>query len=257
MISLSLLPYIVFVSVVIAEIFSPRNPDSTSNAKRWVASASFYVISLIVGRAFFILVAAIGISVFDSDSHESNVAVAFITVVGTILLFDFVDYLKHRLYHGVPVLWRIHQVHHNDPKLDFSTAFRFHPIEMLVSISVDIILIVSFNIPSYALAIYGGLAYFSGLVTHSNTALFNSVDRLLRAIWVTPNMHHIHHSTNTEHYNKNFGVILSFWDRLFNSYCTLSSKDISVIEYGVIGQTGRNELNIGQLILLPFKAKSL
>jgi len=255
MISLSLLPYIVFVAVIISEICLPRNQDSIPNSKRWFANAAFYVLNFLGARALYLLFGAIGMSVFDSVSSESDFTVAFITVICSILLFDCVDYLKHRLYHTVPVLWKIHQVHHSDTKLDFSTEFRFHPIEMLIAVSVDIVLIISFDVPSYAIAVYGGSAYIFGLIAHSNTTLFNPVDRFIRTIVVTPNMHHIHHSTNTEHYNKNFGVLLSFWDRLFSSYCSLSGKDLSALEYGVSGQAGPSDLNIGQLLLLPFKAK--
>ena len=255
MVSLSLLPYIVLVAIVISEIFLPRDPDSASDAKRWFVNAILYVFNLFGMRAFFFLFAAIGISIFGSASRESDFPVAFVTIIFSLLLFDFVGYFTHRLYHSIPALWKIHQIHHSDTRLDFSTAVRFHPLEVLISSSVDTLLIVGFNIPAYALAVHGGLAFFFGVVAHSNTTLFNPVDHLVRTIFVTPNMHRVHHSTNPEHYNNNFGIILSFWDRLFSSYRVLSYKVLSGLAYGVSDQKGANELNLWQLLLLPFKSK--
>jgi len=256
MISLSLLPYIVFVAVIISEIFLPQASDTTSDSRRWLVNAVLYVFNFLGARALFLLLTAIGLSAMGSVTDESSFMVASITIISSILLFDFGGYFVHRLYHSIPVLWKIHQIHHSDTKLDFSTGFRFHPLEMVITVSIDIILIVSFDIPAYAVAVHGSLIYMSGVIVHSNTTLFNSVDRVLRAIVVTPNMHHIHHSTDSGHYNKNFGVLLSFWDRLFGSYCALPGKEILALEYGVSGQTGPDVLKLPQLLLLPFKNKA-
>lgn len=256
MISLSLLPYVVFVAVVISEIFLPQNLDSMSDLRRWFVNSVLYVLGGLSVRAFLLFLTAVGVSVFGSAASENSSSVVFVTVIFTIILFDFVGYLQHAIYHAIPALWKFHQIHHSDIRLDFSTAIRFHPVEVLITVSIDAILIVSFEIPSYAIAVHGVLITISGIIVHSNTRLFDPVDRLFRTVVVTPNMHRIHHSTNTEHYNKNFGVVLSFWDRLFNSYLALPRKDLLELEYGVSSQVEASDLTVRRLLLLPFKAKT-
>ncbi len=136
----------------------------------------------------------------------------------TLLAFDLLLYGQHRLMHKVPFLWRLHSPHHADPDIDASTALRFHPLEILLSMVFKIILAALLAPPAAAIILFEVLLNGGALFSHANAALPPKYDYCLRWIFVTPSMHHIHHSQDGREMNRNYGFLLSCWDRLFASY---------------------------------------
>jgi sterol desaturase/sphingolipid hydroxylase (fatty acid hydroxylase superfamily) len=135
----------------------------------------------------------------------------------TLLVFDFVIYWQHRIFHWGP-LWLLHAVHHSDTDFDLSTGVRFHPFEILLSMILKMLLAVALGAPAEAILVYEIILSGMALFTHADLRLPERIDRVLRWLIVTPNMHRIHHSTRRFETDSNYGNALSIWDRLCRSY---------------------------------------
>jgi len=140
-----------------------------------------------------------------------EIALAFVAL-------DLVMYLQHRLYHWLPLLWRLHRVHHTDIDFDLSTGIRFHPGEMLFSFAIKAAAVVVLGAAPVAVLCFELVLSSSSLFTHANLTLPARLDGALRRIIVTPDMHRIHHCVSPDEHNRNFGFFLSWWDHLLGSY---------------------------------------
>ena len=143
-------------------------------------------------------------------------------VIATVLLYSLATYWIHRFSHGVPLLWRLHHVHHADTQIDLSTGFRNHPGELVLAILLLSLTVVVLGLSPVILISYQIIAAGFALWSHADFALPQSLDRILRVIIVTPGMHHVHHSAMQAQTDSNFGEVFSFWDRLFGSYCYMT-----------------------------------
>jgi sterol desaturase/sphingolipid hydroxylase (fatty acid hydroxylase superfamily) len=169
----------------------------------------------------------------------------------TLLVLDFALYLQHVLFHALPVLWRLHRMHHADLDVDATTGLRFHPLEILLSLGLKAALIVLLGAVPWAVVAFEALLNAASVFNHGNVALPEHHDRWLRWIVVTPDMHRVHHSTRVIETNSNFGFSVSWWDRLCGTYRAQPmlgqvGMDIGLSEY-------RTPLHLGQLLLLPFR----
>ena len=138
-------------------------------------------------------------------------------IVG-IAFLDFVIWGQHLVTHKVPVLWRIHRVHHTDEDLDASSAIRFHPVEIVLSIFVKSAAVVLIGAPAVVVVVFEALVNASALFNHANFKLPAALDRIIRLVFVTPDMHRVHHSVYNHETDSNYGFALSIWDRLFRTY---------------------------------------
>ncbi len=172
-----------------------------------------------------------------------------IKAILAFLIFDAWTYFWHRINHVIPFLWRFHRVHHNDPAMDVSTALRFHPIEILLSAIINLGIIAAFGIRLEHLIVYKLIFHTNVFFHHSNVAISDSVDKMLRYIIVTPNMHKVHHSCKQEETDSNFASILSWWDRLFGSYC---ERDPKSIIFGLDSYMEERWQTVKGLFKLPF-----
>ena len=146
----------------------------------------------------------------------------FIQIILGVLSLDLVIYAQHRMFHRVPLLWRIHRVHHVDQELDVTTGVRFHPLELIISMGIKLMAIVFFGVPVLAVFIFEVLLNFCSLFTHTNIRLSPKVDKVLRTVVVTPPMHRVHHSDIPMETQSNFGFCFSFWDKLLSTYHRVS-----------------------------------
>lgn len=169
------------------------------------------------------------------------------------ILFDAWLYVWHRLNHVLPFFWRFHQVHHSDLEMDFSTALRFHPGEILFSSIVNIAVFAILGISIEYLVIYKIVFNINVLWHHSNVALSEKWDRLLRAVLVSPSMHRVHHSMKAKETNSNYSSVLSIWDRLFGSY---RFSDPKKIVFGLDYDREVEDQTIARLLSRPFKPKN-
>ena len=173
--------------------------------------------------------------------------------IAGFLLLDFAVYLLHRLFHVIPALWRLHRVHHSDHDLDVTTALRFHPAEVIISVAVQTLVIVTAGIPANAVIVFAVVLNGAAMFNHSNVYLPDPVDRVLRWLIVTPNMHHIHHSVLREEQDRNYGFFISCWDRLFSSYLQRPRAGREHIEFGIAGFDEPRGDRLERLLLQPFR----
>jgi len=138
----------------------------------------------------------------------------------SVIIFDFVIYLQHILFHAVPALWRLHRMHHADLDFDVTTGLRFHPIEIVLSMGIKLALVLVLGPPAAAVLVFEVILNGTAMFNHSYIRIPIGLDRMLRWVVVTPDMHRVHHSVIPQETNSNFGFNVPWWDRLFRTYRT-------------------------------------
>lgn len=170
-----------------------------------------------------------------------------------VLLLDLAIYWQHRLMHGVPLLWRLHRLHHSDTGFDVTTGLRFHPFEMTLSLVYKLALVAALGAPALAVLVFELLLSAGALFTHADFALPPALDRRLRWLLVTPSMHRIHHSTWRPETDSNYGFHLSIWDRLFGSYRAQPRAPEEAMAIGLGYFRSQREQSLPSLLLQPFR----
>jgi len=173
----------------------------------------------------------------------------------SLLILDCIIYWQHRLFHMVPMFWRLHRMHHTDIEFDFTTAIRFHPIEIILSILLKLLVIILLGVPAIVVMVFEILLSSSALFNHSNINISTNIDKYLRLFIVTPDMHRVHHSVYQKETDSNFGFNIPWWDRIFGTYCAQPKDGHLDMSIGI--ELFREEKNsrIDQLLLQPFKSK--
>lgn len=169
-----------------------------------------------------------------------------------IIALDALIYWQHRVFHRVPLLWRLHQVHHSDQALDVSSAVRFHPIEILLSLGIKAIAILCLGIPIEAVLVFDILLNACAMFNHTNARLPQYAESIIKRFLVTPDMHRIHHSVRFKETNSNYGFCLSLWDRLFHSYTEQAQGGDEQIRIGLPRSQNTNKASLKTLLLMPF-----
>jgi sterol desaturase/sphingolipid hydroxylase (fatty acid hydroxylase superfamily) len=172
-------------------------------------------------------------------------------VAGIIVLDLSVGYLSHRTLHILPALWRVHRIHHSDPFVDVTTTYRTHPIETIWRFLFAVVPVWILGIPAQAVVIQRLLQVTNGLLEHSNVRLWPPLDRLLSSVWVTPNVHKIHHSRAAAETNSNYGNVLSIYDRIFRTFTPADRAD-SVV-YGLDDADPARSASFQGLLSMPFQ----
>lgn len=175
---------------------------------------------------------------------------AWLELAIALVLLDLAIYWQHRLLHTSPLLWRLHRAHHTDVTLDATSALRFHPLEILLSLGFKIALVVLLGVAPLAAMVFEVLLSSFALVTHANLALPAWLDKPVRALVVTPNMHRIHHSTHGDEQRRNFGFNLSLWDHLFGSYAAHARSQPQ--DFGVAGVGEPDASRLMAMLREPF-----
>ncbi len=168
-----------------------------------------------------------------------------------MVVLDLAIYFQHRLFHAVPVLWRLHRVHHTDLELDVTTGVRFHPVEMLLSVGFKAGVVAALGPPVLAVILFEVLLNAGSLFSHANLRLPGDVDRWLRALLVTPDMHRVHHSADPVETDRNFGFTFSWWDRLFDTYTVQPRMGHDAMTIGVEGFAAQAVLGLPRLLIQP------
>ena len=211
----------IFVVMAIWEYIAPRRALTVSKVVRWSNNLGLVFLNSFILRLLF-PAAAVGMAAFVNEQgwgllnyfEVSPVFAIFISVV----VMDCIIYLQHVMVHAVPVLWRLHRVHHADLDYDVTTGARFHPIEIILSMLIKFATIMLLGPPVVAVVIFEVMLNATAMFNHSNVRLNLTLDKFLRLLLVTPDMHRIHHSVEDDETNSNFGFSLPWWDRLFGTY---------------------------------------
>jgi sterol desaturase/sphingolipid hydroxylase (fatty acid hydroxylase superfamily) len=171
--------------------------------------------------------------------------------VAGLLVLDLMAYVFHRLTHAVPWLWAIHCVHHSDPALDASTGLRFHPLEGGLAVVAAVGLLWAAGLPAWVAGARAIIMNPLAMAQHASVLFPGPVERAAAWLLVTPGMHRVHHSIDPRYYNRNFGQMFSFWDRLFGTYLAPAAMPATPI--GVAGLEAERWQSVGGLLLTPWR----
>ena len=174
-------------------------------------------------------------------------------VLVTLAARSLLAYCLHRLFHLMPLLWRVHRVHHTDPAVDLSTGFRSHPAEILIVAAAAAALAAGLGLSPGALLAYEIAATAVFIASHANLRLPDAVDRPLRALLVTPAMHYVHHSCRRPQTDSNFGELFSVWDHLFGTHVQLAQRDLRALRAGLGDASDAGAASFPGQMLLPFR----
>ena len=211
----------IFAVMAVWEMLSPRRALTVSKGIRWANNLGLVFLNSFVLRLLF-PAAAVGVAVLAQQRgwgllHFYEIPF-MLSVVIAVIAMDFVIYLQHVMVHAVPVLWRLHRVHHADLDYDVTTGARFHTLEIILSMLIKFATIMVLGPPVVAVVIFEVLLNATAMFNHGNVRLPAGLDRVLRWFLVTPDMHRVHHSVEDDEANSNFGFSLPWWDRLFGTY---------------------------------------
>jgi sterol desaturase/sphingolipid hydroxylase (fatty acid hydroxylase superfamily) len=247
----------IFAVMAAWELAAPRRALRERKPVRWTNNLALTVVNSIVVRAI-LPVAAIGVAGFAAE-HGMGVLNVFPlpyawALVLSVLVLDVAIYLQHLMFHAVPLLWRLHRVHHADLDFDVTTGARFHPIEIVLSMLIKFAVILVLGPPVVAVLIFETLLNATSMSNHGNVRLPARVDRVLRWLVVTPDMHRVHHSIDPRETNSNFGFNLPWWDRLFGTYRAQPEAGHDAMTIGIEQFRASRELWLDRMLLQPFRA---
>ncbi len=237
--------------VVAFQLLFPNRLSLRQLAANWKVNTPLALIdaallSLLCGACvgtWAVTVRESGIGVFEAAALPY-----WLQVGATLIILDLVAYAWHRANHGSALLWRFHAVHHSDIHFDASTAFRFHPGELMISLGVRLVVVTMTGLPILGLIVFELFYGFCNLFIHSDIRIAGGHERRLGWLFVTPSLHRLHHSECPKSLNRNFGTVFSFWDRLGKTF--LGGSADNRITLGLPGQRGR-ALRLGEVLRLP------
>jgi sterol desaturase/sphingolipid hydroxylase (fatty acid hydroxylase superfamily) len=250
----------VFLTVLLVmavwEVWSPRRRVEVPRLLRWSNNLALIVVDSIAVRLLFPL-AAVGLAVAMQAKGWGLFNVidlpSWLEVLLAVVLLDFAIYLQHVVFHHVPVLWRLHRMHHADIEIDVTTGLRFHPLEIVLSMAFKLVLVLVLGPAAIAVLIFEVVLNASALFNHSNIRLPKPVDAVLRLIIVTPDMHRVHHSIIPRETNSNYGFNVPWWDRLLGTYIAQPKAGHDDMLIGIELFRARRELWIDRMILQPLR----
>jgi len=248
----------IFAVMAASELLAPRRKLRQSKAVRWYANIGIVVLNSVLARVVFPLApVAVAIVAAEKGWGVFNIVELpfWFAVAAAVVILDFAIYLQHIMVHAVPMFWRLHRMHHADLDFDVTTGARFHPVEILLSIAIKMAVIVLIGAAPVAVLIFEVLLNATSMFNHSNVALPLGLDRVLRLLVVTPDMHRVHHSVLPHETNSNFGFNLPWWDRLFGTYRDQPEKGHLDMDIGIDLFREPGELHLHKMLAQPLVAK--
>ncbi len=210
--------------------------------------------------AAFVLIMAVGLALLAEERGWGLFNVietpAWLAFMASLLALDLAIYLQHVMFHAVPALWRLHRMHHADLEFDFTTGLRFHPIEILLSMGIKVAVVAALGPPAVAVLVFEILLSATSIFNHGNARIPLGLDRVLRWIVVTPDMHRVHHSIHPNETNSNFGFNLPWWDRLLGTYRAQPREGHEGMTIGIEQFRTRRDLWLDRMILQPLRGSA-
>jgi sterol desaturase/sphingolipid hydroxylase (fatty acid hydroxylase superfamily) len=245
-----------FAVMVSWEVAAPRRPRSYRRVRRWPSNLGIVALNTALVRVFF-PAAAVGLALMAEKrvwGLLNNLPVApSAAVVTSVVLLDLAIYLQHVMFHAVPALWRVHRMHHADLDFDVTTGVRFHPIEIALSTLIKFAVVAALGAPALGVLIFEVLLNATSMFNHGNIRIPIRVDRYLRWLVVTPDMHRVHHSIVVGETNSNFGFNLPWWDRLLGTYRDQPAAGHDGITIGIEQFREARDLLLDRMLLQPFR----
>lgn len=241
------------------ELLLPRRSPQYQKTFRWANNLGVVLVDSLLLRLLF-PAAAVGVALFTQAKGwgilnqpllAPYAASAWVVILGIIVL-DFVVWAQHVVFHKVPVLWRLHRLHHTDVEFDVTTALRFHPLEILLSMLIKAAVILVTGLPAISVLVFEILLNATAMFNHANVWLPSALDRILRWMVVTPDMHRVHHSWYPEETNSNYGFNLPWWDRMFKTYRNQPRDGHEAMTIGLKQFRDRRDTRLDRLLIQPF-----
>ena len=249
----------VLLLMALWEVLAPRRALVVSKARRWLSNLALVFLNSLLLR-LLLPMTAVAFAVYAQQQawgiFNRVEAPHWLAFLGSVVLLDLAIYLQHVMVHAVPALWRLHRVHHADRDFDVTTGARFHPIEILLSMGIKFGIIALLGAPAVAVVVFEVLLNAMSMFNHSNVRLFIVLDRALRVLVVTPDMHRVHHSIEDHETNSNFGFNLSLWDRLFGTYKDQPDAGHAAMAIGIRDFSApRLVCDLPGMLIMPFLGK--
>lgn len=251
----------VFCVMALFEIVRPRRRLSAPKGQRWLTNLTIVAIDSVIVRLLAMLavpIAAVaaaayagahGIGLFNWLSWP-----AWAETILAITVLDFAIWLQHVASHKMPLFWRLHQVHHADPDIDVSTGIRFHPIEIVISMLWKVVVVFVLGPSAFAVFLFEIILNAGALFSHANVHLPARLDRALRTVIVTPDMHRAHHSVLRREHNSNYGFNFSVWDKVFGTYTPEPEKGHENMTIGLSPYQSEAPTKLIWSLSLPFRS---
>jgi sterol desaturase/sphingolipid hydroxylase (fatty acid hydroxylase superfamily) len=245
-----------FFVIALWESFQPRRRPTVAPAGRWGRHAALAALSSVAGLLFRTSPILVAAAVASSPYGLLNRSPApfWVRCLVAVLLLDLARYLQHRLMHSWPVLWRLHQVHHSDEDFDLTTGLRFHPLEAVLTQGSYLGVVAVLAPPVEAVLVAELATVVQNFFAHANARIPAFIERPLRRVLVTPEMHRVHHSVEIDEQNTNFGSILPFWDSLFRTY-RAAPRDHDTLRFGLKELAPGTDLPMRVLLSMPFAGR--
>ena len=249
-----------FVLFALIETLVPRRSRTQPRTSRWITNWAIIILDSLTLRLLAIALPLLAVgAAIDAGAQgwglfNQITLPIWVETVLAILIFDFAIWAQHLVFHKVPILWRLHRVHHADRDIDVTTAIRFHPIEIVLSMLLKIGLVYLIGPSALAIILFEIILNGTAMFNHANMRLPLGLDAVLRLILVTPDMHRVHHSVHRHEHDSNYGFALSIWDRIFGTYVAQPEKGHEDMTIGLQWQDDRPS-KLMWCLSLPFFRK--
>ena len=255
-----------FIIMAALELAIPKRDLSAPKTRRWFTNLAIVGIDSLIVRAMALAPQLLGAIIVPLAAvataiwaEERGIGLfnwldlpGWFEVIAAIVIFDFAIWLQHVASHKIPMFWRLHQVHHADVDIDLTTGIRFHPVEIALSMLYKMVWVVVLGPAPVAVLLFEVILNAGAMFSHANIALPGWLDRRLRTLVVTPDMHRVHHSIIRREHDSNYGFNLSIWDRLFGTYLDQPSKGHTGMTIGLSSYQSKEPAKLSWSLLLPF-----
>jgi sterol desaturase/sphingolipid hydroxylase (fatty acid hydroxylase superfamily) len=250
----------ILLAMALWEVAAPRRALEGTRRARWPNNLGVVALNTILLRlifplpavAFALLAGTQGWGLFNHFGLP-----AWLAVLAAVIILDFAIYLQHVMFHAVPVLWRLHRMHHADIGFDVTTGLRFHPVEILLSMGIKLAVIAVIGAPALGVLVFEVLLNGTAMFNHGNVRIPAVLDRVVRWVLVTPDMHRVHHSDLPDETNSNFGFNLSWWDRLCGTYQAQPALGHQGMTIGLRQFRDARELRLDRMLTQPVRGAAV
>ena len=246
----------VFVIMICWEYFSPRRQQTTPRLLRWPINIGLAAFNMLLMR---LLVGGIA---YQSAVNAANQSWGLLhqfslpsgwQIIITLLVLDLAIYFQHVISHKWKLLWNLHKIHHTDLEIDASTAIRFHPLEIFISMAYKVVCIYLLGADPWTVIAFEVILNATATFNHSNVNIPLGIDKYLRWLLITPDVHRIHHSMVQSETDSNYGFSISLWDRIFKTYVAEPEKTQLTLDIGLPKYRRVSDIGIVQLLFMPFR----
>ena len=248
----------IFIVVALWELVGPRRKLSVSKGLGWINNLGIVFFNTLLLR-FLVPLMAVGLAIMAEEENWgllNNIAInSYVKMFHAVLILNLIIYLQHVMFHTFPLSWRLHRMHHTDLDFDVTTGSRFHPIEIILSMIIKMLIVAALGAPPVAVVIFEVLLNATAMFNHGNIRIHINADRILRLLVVTPDMHRVHHSVKPDETNSNYGFNFPWWNRLLGTYKAQPEDNHLKMTIGLNQFRESRYLRFHWLLIQPFVGK--